>query len=300
MKGLYALKRGLELTARLSPGVASSIAARLFLTPRRFPRPAREAALLERAQALPREHGISAWRWGHGAPVLLVHGWEGRGAQLGALVDPLVSAGLSVITFDAPAHGSSPGSTCTLVDIRDSIRALAHRFGPFAGIVAHSLGAPSTLLALDKGVEAASVVLVSPPIKMGRGVDWFTKMFSLSDEVRAGMQRHIEERAGLPFEAIDPLPIARRQKSPLLVVHDREDAEVPFSDAVALANAWPGAALRVVSGLGHRKILRDPDVVRTMVDFVSGFQPERPALVALERALGLDDDRALDLDPLAI
>jgi len=31
--------------------------------------------------------------WGKGPTVMLVHGWSGRGAQLGELVEPLVAAG---------------------------------------------------------------------------------------------------------------------------------------------------------------------------------------------------------------
>ena len=52
--------------------------------------------------------------WGAGPSVLLVHGWEGRGAQLGALVDPLVAAGYRVVALDGPAHGDSPGRLSTL------------------------------------------------------------------------------------------------------------------------------------------------------------------------------------------
>jgi hypothetical protein len=32
---------------------------------------------------------------------------------------------------------------------------------------------------------------------------------------------------------------------------------------------WPGATLHETSGLGHRKILRDPDVIRRVGEFVA-------------------------------
>jgi len=37
----------------------------------------------------------------------MVHGWNGRGAQLGAFAPELVRVGFRVVTFDTPAHGRS-------------------------------------------------------------------------------------------------------------------------------------------------------------------------------------------------
>ena len=57
---------------------------------------------------------------------------------------------------------------------------------------------------------------------------------------------------------------------PTLVVHDRDDVFTPVTDGAAIAAAWSSARLRVTSGLGHRRLLRDPDVVAEVVDFVTG------------------------------
>jgi len=283
-----ALRTAMDLAVRLSPDLAAGLAVRLFTTPRRHRRPAREVSLLERAQPLPRSAGEpAAWRWGSGPPVLLVHGWEGRGAQLGSFVDPLVSSGFSVVAFDAPAHGATPGRSAHLLDFRDSLRRVANRVGPLHAIVAHSFGAPAAELALDQDVSARCAVFVAPPARFD-GVDTFARVFELPDEVKAGMQRKLEAQVGLRFADVDPLAIAHRMHTPLLIVHDLADGEVAFASGEALAAAWPGAALRATEGLGHRRVLRDPDVVRAAVDFIAGFADERPALVELERALDLD------------
>jgi pimeloyl-ACP methyl ester carboxylesterase len=57
---------------------------------------------------------------------------------------------------------------------------------------------------------------------------------------------------------------------PTLIVHDRDDASTPVADGAAIAAAWTGSRLSVTSGLGHRRLLRDPDVVAEVVEFVSG------------------------------
>ena len=54
----------------------------------------------------------------------------------------------------------------------------------------------------------------------------------------------------------------------LLVFHDHDDREVPFAHGDRLAATWPDAELRTTEGLGHRRILRDPDVLAEAVAFV--------------------------------
>jgi pimeloyl-ACP methyl ester carboxylesterase len=57
--------------------------------------------------------------------------------------------------------------------------------------------------------------------------------------------------------------------TPLLVMHDRDDPTVPWAEGAAIATAWRGAELVTTSGLGHRDIVRDPDVVARAVAFLS-------------------------------
>jgi len=52
------------------------------------------------------------------------------------------------------------------------------------------------------------------------------------------------------------------------VVTDRGDRQTPYDDVVEFARGI-GAPLVTTEGLGHRKILRDPAVVRQIVAFVA-------------------------------
>jgi pimeloyl-ACP methyl ester carboxylesterase len=54
-----------------------------------------------------------------------------------------------------------------------------------------------------------------------------------------------------------------------LVIHDRGDREVSFGSGLKLARAWKGARLVATDGLGHNRILREPDVVQDSVDFIA-------------------------------
>src|SRR2546422_6504876 len=137
-------RQGNRALSALAPALAARLAERLFLTPPLTRRPAAEIDLLATARARPMHVGarrIETWVWGSGPRVLLVHGWGGRGAQLGALVGPLVARGFSVVTFDAPGHGASDSGLVTIPEMIGAIRAVAASRGPLAGLIAHSVGA---------------------------------------------------------------------------------------------------------------------------------------------------------------
>jgi pimeloyl-ACP methyl ester carboxylesterase len=262
----------------LTPGLAARLAGRLFMTPPRGRRPAAEIDLLATARARPMYVGarrIETWVWGVGPSVLLVHGWGGRGAQLGALVGPLTTRGFSVVTFDAPGHGASDGGTVTIPELTSAIRAVAESRGPLAAVVAHSVGATASVRALWEGLDAGAVVLIGPAADLVTPALRFSETFGFSRAVRERMHRRIEERVGQSWSVFDAIELAPALAAPLLVIHDRGDAEIPWQHGAAIARAWRGAEMLMTEGLGHRRILRDPDVVAAAVAFVTARTAER-------------------------
>src|SRR5215468_10098929 len=99
------LRFGFTALESVGREAAASLAARMFMTPRRHIRPRREIEILKRARSwsiVRRGVRLALWSWGEGPTVLLVHGWEGRGAQLGSFITKLTAAGYKVATFDGP------------------------------------------------------------------------------------------------------------------------------------------------------------------------------------------------------
>ena len=87
--------------------------------------------------------------------------------------------------------------------------------------------------------------------------------------------REIEAWLGIPARDVSVPANAPAMTVPLLAFHDREDPEVPWSESEEIVAAWPGARLVTTVGLGHREILRDRDVIRQAVGFLSGDAAER-------------------------
>ena len=271
-ESLPLLRAAGALLSAVAPELAARLVARLCLRPPRSGRPENEVGALSGARARVIEVGarrVWTWSWGSGPTVLLVHGWGGRGSQLAAFVEPLVARGFSVAAFDAPAHGDSDGTQVTLPEMVAALRTVATIHAPIHAVVAHSLGAVTTARAVHDGLAAGALVFIGPPADLVTPALTFGDALGLSRRVRELMQRRIERRVGVPWHAFDVTRLARSNTTPLLVVHDRDDGEVPWQHGAAIARAWFGAELLLTGGLGHRRILRDPTAVTAAVSFIA-------------------------------
>ncbi len=132
-------------------------------------------------------------------------------------------------------------------------------------------GAPSWVrasFALAYGLAADRAVFVSPPADPREFLKIFGAAIGINDDVRARVKRRVEHRLGVPMEEMLAEAIAPRMQIPLLVIHDRDDKEVPVSVGRNIARRWPGAELIITKGLGHQRILGDPNVRDAAVRFV--------------------------------
>lgn len=250
---------------------AAERAAAAFLRPRRGVRSDAEQALRDVGEPLALPGGLAGTRWGSGPPVLLVHGWEGRGTQLRAFVAPLVRLGCSVVAFDAPAHGDTPGTETSPRLFRAAITAVGERLGPLRAVIAHSAGGLGALLAVSSGLRTECLVLLAAPASYAVTIELIADLARLPGELVPRMREIVEERIGVSVHTLDHALLAVRTDLPGLVVHDPADHEVPFAAAEALVARWPMATLRPAPGLGHRdRLLTDPAVVTEVAMFVMG------------------------------
>jgi len=245
-----------------------------FVTPRRAELRPREVEALQTGSSLVFGNGLVGTRWGAGPTVLLVHGWEGRGTSLMAFIQPLVDRGFRVVALDGPGHGDSPGETTDPMDFARHLTQVGQELEPLAGIVAHSMGAASTALAIRSGLQVEKVVLLAGPSSFSGVLERYAQVTRLPEPVAQRFYALMAQRVGAAAEAITVAEVCRDFTVPALIFHDPEDAEVPFRDAQDVADAWPGARLRVVTGRGHRRILFAPQVVEEAVDFLAGARVE--------------------------
>lgn len=269
---ILALRLLFRLSGAVAPALAARFASYLWFRPQRHRPPAREQALLGRARYVPMDHAgkrIAAYRWGEGPTVMLVHGWSGRGAQLGEFVEPLAGAGYRVVAFDAPAHGRSDGRDTTLLEISEVILKLVAEFSPVHAVIAHSFGVACALFALQQRRFARRVVALSTPATLEGLLEKFAGSLALSPRTVQILRDMLVQRFGEDvWTRFSVQGMARSIGLPALVVHDRDDRDVPWQEGEAVARAWPNAQFLRTEGLGHRRILRDPEVIDRVVRFL--------------------------------
>ncbi|MFD5469456.1 alpha/beta fold hydrolase [Streptomyces sp. NPDC127105] len=233
-----------------------------------------EKAHVDRVDAGGGKHAVT-YRWGDGSrPVLLVHGWQSRASRLSDFVPELLDRGHSVVTFDAPGHGEANGRSTTILEYRDIVTALHDRYGTFECLIAHSMGVLGSFYGLKHGVKAQKIVTISGVCDFDYLVEEFSAELKVRDRLKARL--HDEIRVNLfpdlpldevPFSLTDMTGIVR---APLLVIHDEDDTRIRVTQGRRIAEAFGDQArLVVTSGLGHRRILGDAEVVRTVLDFVA-------------------------------
>lgn len=260
---------GFKLIGRLAPSLAAKFALSLFLTPKRHERPEDEREFWNsgRPERLP--SGATARVLGEGPRVWFVHGWEGRGSQFVTIAKQTLAAGFSVVCWDGPAHGDTPGSRTNLIQFSKFLEMdLRGEKEVPCGIVGHSLGGAASLLACERGAPSTKLLMIATPSNLMTIFTEFWDLLELPDRSRAAFLRHIEKETGVSVETIDIPGVIQKLPQSIAVIHDRDDKEVPYLNAERFKAAREDVYLVTTSALGHRRILRSPQVAQSVVQFL--------------------------------
>lgn len=268
---LMAVRATFGTVGRIAPALAARWAETLFFRPSRADARPHEDAFLaggERFSFTTSRGVLAAWAWGSGPTVLLVHGWSSRTARFRVIGPALVEAGFRVIGYDHPAHGDSPGTRTSLVEVAATLLEVTRQTGPLYAAVGHSLGGAAVAVALARGLALERAVLIAPFSASPDFVARFAAIVNLPPAARDLMIRNIERRFQMKFEDLYIPSLVTRFAIPAMIIHDREDLDIPFSEGEAIAQAWPGARLVEAEGVGHHAIMRDEEIAARIADFL--------------------------------
>ena len=259
-----------QYTSLLFPKITSKWAQFVFLTPERIQRPHSENAYFNSAKKYKIDDRIAAFEWGdpNHPLVILVHGWSGRGTQMAAFAEPLVKTGFRVIAVDGPAHGDSAGKLTHVGEYSQFLIDIQKTLGPYKAIIAHSFGAGCSVLAASRGLKVEKLILVAGPSRYELVVENYLKAIKVSARSRKYFLDDLADLVKLPVSKMNVGVIGNSLSIPGMVVHDQGDKEVPFRAAEDLKKNWPSIQLLKTTDLGHRRILKDPNVVNAVKDFI--------------------------------
>lgn len=236
------------------------------------PTPKRELACLEAATTevvdvygLP----VMTYRWGEGPAILFIHGWAGRGTQVFPYIEPLTQAGYQVVSIDGPAHGRTPGKRTSFLQTVDVALAMQEIYGTFSGVITHSFGGVVLNVSLNFGFSTKKAVCICPPENFEMMFSNFVDTVSLPKAAEEVMRKKLHSSYGhIIQDMVSSVKNTELIDFPMLLIHDRDDPEIPWQASQHIADALPNAEAHFTNGLKHRRIVRDPEVVRTAIDFL--------------------------------
>jgi esterase/lipase len=257
------------------PQLAFQVFTRLFFTPLHYAVPEKEKKAETFALKFDlnvNDKRISCYRWGEGNQyILLIHGWGGRATQFRRFIKPLIHAGYCVIGFDGPAHGNSSGTKTNIIEFEETIKKIYEQEGVPHAIIAHSFGGGAILFSAMNGLYVPKLITIAMPSIGDEIVNVYLKAINGSTKTGEYFKDYMIKTFHRPFDEFTALHFVKNlhQKIDWLMIHDENDKEVSIDHAMALLQTYPSVKFYKTKELGHTRILKNDDVIRYCVTYLS-------------------------------
>jgi pimeloyl-ACP methyl ester carboxylesterase len=159
-----------------------------------------------------------------------------------------------------------------------AVREVACALGPIRFAIGHSIGGLA-LLVTGEGRHPMpcpdpfeAYVLVAMPDRFADVTRRFGDEWALSPVVLQAFEGRLEQLAQRTIADFTGSRLLATVGRPTLLVHARDDQEVPFADAERLMAVGRATELQSFEGFGHRTILYAPPVVRAASAFLARFR----------------------------
>jgi len=258
----------------VSPRKAAEMAYQLFCTPRKPAKKLKEPPLFHKAEKLQLlVNGITlkGFRFipphPNGKKILILHGFSSYSYKFEKYVSLFKKQGFEVVAFDAPAHGLSEGKLINALIYKEAILKIEEAFGPFYGLMGHSLGGLAGSLAFKEFSNQSQrrLVLIAPAIKTDSAIQHFYSLLSVDQKFKNAFEQIISE---MTHETIDNISVTyaiKHIKSPILWMHDKDDKICLFDDVLPIIDEkHTNIQFIITEGLGHSRIYKEASISNTI------------------------------------
>ena len=83
-----------------------------------------------------------------------------------------------------------------------------------------------------------------------------------------GLLDVFKSKVGSNIESYDLVKCAKLSKTPTLILHCEDDRDIPVECSKESINHFKMGKLIITKGLGHRRILRNKNIVKSIVNFL--------------------------------
>ncbi len=214
----------------------------------------------------------TAWQWGTDGPlVICVHGWEGCGLQFAAIGNALAAAGYRCVAPDLTAHGHSSGRRARFSDFVKDVAALQRQFDePVAAGIGHSAGGMVLMAATaETDLSVDRCVIMASPIAPLPAVEMVQRILDPPDRLILRLQEYLGRQFACTWPELTAGALySCCAASRMLLVYDDADTMVPAEHGDRIQTVRPDALSVRTRGLGHNRILTDPNVIRETLRFL--------------------------------
>jgi len=253
------------------PGFVAKAYAKLFQSPKRSDTGLSTFNEQEKYK-LEYNDGIAFHCWNPNAEkiILLMHGWEGNSSNFSLFISNLVQEKFRIISIDGPGHGLSKGKRANPFIFANAIVRASKIYGQPYALIGHSMGAGAAAFAVSqKMILPEKLLLVASPSDLKGVLFRFSKMVGMSASLFSAFLKEMKKQTGSDAEDINPRKLGQLLKNvDGLILHCRNDKEIPFEESVELNKHWKTSKLVQIDNLGHRRILKDGSVSKLVSDFI--------------------------------
>ncbi|MFD2036267.1 alpha/beta fold hydrolase [Belliella marina] len=212
---------------------------------------------------------IRLYKWGNGPKkVLFVHGWQSHSYRWKHYIEALPKSEYTVIAYDGPGHGQSEGNQFHVPMNAFLISMFVEKFGGFDTVVGHSIGCFSVIYAIAHYDirQIGKFVSMASPGKASDFFSFYTATLRLKKYAIENITNEFQMQIRHRVEEISLMHFMKYLDMPGLIIHDKDDPDTPYTNALEMSNAWENSKLITTEGLGHN--LRSKEIVKVVCGFI--------------------------------
>lgn len=261
----------INITSYFSTKYAAKLAIKLFSKPRKGRLNNLEKEYLDRAfqeDVVYENVSVRTYRWlGKKETILLTHGWESNAFRWKDLIEVLKKLDYNIIALDAPGHGNSSGKLFNTIFYSECIYKVAKKFNANI-IIGHSIGGAAAIFSQHKCQLPSinKIVLLGIPADFIGVFKRYETMMGYNKKVSEAMAQYVLKKHNHSIEYFSAANFSKEIKAKGLIIHDKKDRIIPYTDALHLKRSYENAQFISTKGFGHK--LKNEIVYSHIVDFL--------------------------------